>query len=148
MNLKKTSVFIHEERKKLNLSQKELGKRLYVTDKAVSKWERGLAFPDVDTLKSLAVLFHFTVQNIIDCDLRSTGEADNVRISQVKKLWTKTEGSLPDLPAVLMAGMAQILMRSGWKKLSDLVFSRKALPDVIESYRQSGICEGKRHELS
>lgn len=82
MDLKKTGIFIRMERKRLNLSQKQLGERLSVTDKAVSKWERGLAFPDVDVLNSLAQLFHCSVQNILDGDFRSSGETDHVRFSQ------------------------------------------------------------------
>ena len=41
-------------RKELGLTQKELAHRLHVTDKAVSKWERGLNFPDMGTLEPLA----------------------------------------------------------------------------------------------
>ena len=41
MDLKKTGKFIQEMRNKANMSQKELGQYLSVTDKAVSKWERG-----------------------------------------------------------------------------------------------------------
>lgn len=41
-------------RKELGLTQKELAQRLHVTDKAVSKWERGVNFPDMGTLEPLA----------------------------------------------------------------------------------------------
>ena len=36
--------FVAQNRKKKNLTQKELAERLHVTDKAVSKWERGDSF--------------------------------------------------------------------------------------------------------
>lgn len=38
---------IAELRKKQGLTQKELASKVHVTDKAVSKWERGLNFPDI-----------------------------------------------------------------------------------------------------
>ena len=41
VDLKKTGAFIAECRKKKNMTQKELGERLRVTDRAVSKWEQG-----------------------------------------------------------------------------------------------------------
>ncbi len=43
MNMQKTGSFIQEARKRLNLSQQALGDFLSVTDKAVSKWERGVS---------------------------------------------------------------------------------------------------------
>lgn len=39
--------FIQTKRKELGLSQKELAKALYVTESAVSKWERGISYPDI-----------------------------------------------------------------------------------------------------
>ncbi len=37
-------------RKEKGLTQKQLAQRLYVSDKAVSKWERGLSLPDISLL--------------------------------------------------------------------------------------------------
>jgi len=45
MNTDKTAELISRRRKMKNLTQKELAMQLGVTDKAVSKWERGLNFP-------------------------------------------------------------------------------------------------------
>ena len=39
--------FIAQRRKERNMTQRELAEKLHVTDKAVSKWERGLSYPDV-----------------------------------------------------------------------------------------------------
>lgn len=49
-----TGTQISHHRKALGLTQKELAERLHVTDKAVSKWERGINFPDLGILESLA----------------------------------------------------------------------------------------------
>lgn len=40
--------FIAENRKRQGLTQQQLAQILHITDKAVSKWERGLSYPDVD----------------------------------------------------------------------------------------------------
>lgn len=54
MDAKEFGKFITALRKENNITQMELAKRLHVTDKAVSRWERGLGFPDVNTLEPLA----------------------------------------------------------------------------------------------
>lgn len=54
MNYEKIGEFIQEKRKEKKLTQKELAKKLGVTDKAVSKWERGLGCPDVSILEVLS----------------------------------------------------------------------------------------------
>lgn len=54
MNAEYTGKKIAELRKEKNLTQKELAARIHVTDKAVSKWERGLNFPDLGKMEELA----------------------------------------------------------------------------------------------
>lgn len=66
MNVQKIGDFIQTCRKNLELSQQALGDYLAVTDKAVSKWERGLACPDIENLKNMALLFKCTVSDIIN----------------------------------------------------------------------------------
>ena len=41
-------------RKEKKLTQQQLGDKLFVTDKAVSKWERGFSLPDITILEKLA----------------------------------------------------------------------------------------------
>lgn len=54
MNAEETGKKITELRKTKNLTQKQLATQLYVTDKAVSKWERGINFPDLGLIEVLA----------------------------------------------------------------------------------------------
>lgn len=58
--------FIAEGRKRLGLTQKEFAGRLYISDKAVSKWERGLSIPDVGLLIPLADLLGVTVTELLE----------------------------------------------------------------------------------
>ena len=53
-NNEKIGKFICELRKSQRLTQKDLANKLGVTDKAVSKWERGLSYPDIELLIPLA----------------------------------------------------------------------------------------------
>lgn len=57
-------------RKKQNMTQKELAEKLNVTDKAVSKWERGDSFPDITLLEPISKELGVTVSELI------TGEKD------------------------------------------------------------------------
>lgn len=54
MNAEYTGKKIAELRKEKNLTQKELADKLHVTDKAVSKWERGVNFPDLGLMEEIA----------------------------------------------------------------------------------------------
>ncbi len=48
--------FLAQHRKEQGMTQKQLAERLFVSDKAVSKWERGLSLPDVSLLLPLSQL--------------------------------------------------------------------------------------------
>ena len=58
--------FIKELRKEKNMTQKELADKIGLTDKAISKWERGLSFPDITMLSSLAEVFDVDVSEILN----------------------------------------------------------------------------------
>lgn len=53
MDALETGRFIAQRRKELGLTQKALAQQLHVTDKAVSKWERGAGLPDINTIEPL-----------------------------------------------------------------------------------------------
>lgn len=54
MDAKKLGLFIAEVRKEQGMTQSDLAQKIHVTDKAVSRWERGLGFPDINTIEPLA----------------------------------------------------------------------------------------------
>ena len=60
--------FIATARHDLGMTQQALANQLHVTDKAVSKWERGLCFPDVTMLESLAKALGLTVGELMACE--------------------------------------------------------------------------------
>ena len=67
VNKERLGDFIGSERKNLGLTQRDLAARLHVTDKAVSKWERGLSYPDVTLLEPLAAALDLTVEALMAC---------------------------------------------------------------------------------
>ena len=58
--------FIGQLRREKNFTQKQLAEQLYVSDKAVSKWERGLSIPDVSLLLPLAETLGITVTELLE----------------------------------------------------------------------------------
>lgn len=65
MNYKKIGDFISNQRKEKGLTQKQLAAKLFITDKAISKWERGLSIPDIEILDKLSKEFDITIEEII-----------------------------------------------------------------------------------
>ena len=52
-------------RKEKGMTQLELAEKMGVTDKAVSKWERDLSFPDIKSIPKLAEIFEVSVDELI-----------------------------------------------------------------------------------
>ena len=65
MDAKKLGLFIAQLRKEQNMTQADLARKLQVTDKAVSKWERGLGLPDINSIEPLADALGVTVLEIM-----------------------------------------------------------------------------------
>ena len=70
MNSKSMANFICELRKSKKLTQKQLAERLNITDKAVSKWERGLGYPDIAILPSLAEVLGVTANELLSGEMK------------------------------------------------------------------------------
>ncbi len=65
MDAKKTGNIISKYRRKKNLTQEELARKLYITSKVVSKWERGLSFPDISVLIPLSEILELSLYDLL-----------------------------------------------------------------------------------
>ena len=65
MNQVKIGKFISARRKAVNLTQAQLAERLCITDRAVSKWERGLAMPDSSIMLELCDILNISVNDLL-----------------------------------------------------------------------------------
>lgn len=65
MDAQKTGALIAQARRERGLTQKELSQALHVSAQAVSKWERGLNFPDLSLLESLGDCLGLTVSELL-----------------------------------------------------------------------------------
>lgn len=77
-----TGAVIKELREKNHLTQAELGEKLGVCDKAVSKWETGRGYPDISLLESIADTFGISITELI-----SGNTEGRFKISGVKKIF-------------------------------------------------------------
>jgi len=78
MDIVKSGLFIAELRKKKMMTQKELAELLHVTDKAVSKWERGIASPDVQLLPKMSQIFNVSINEILRGECEETFLVNNI----------------------------------------------------------------------
>jgi len=65
MNLAKIGKFISDLRKEKNLTQNQLGEKLGISGKAVSKWERGISAPDISLLQELSEVLGVSVSELL-----------------------------------------------------------------------------------
>ncbi len=104
--------FIAEQRKEKNMTQKQLAEKLNVTDKAVSKWETGKCYPDVETLKQLSELFGITVNDVLSGKVLNENnkayEADKNVIQLMKE--AKKEKTKTTFKAVIISTISLFLL--------------------------------------
>lgn len=85
MDLVKTGNVISEARKKKKLTQKELATKLHISDKAISKWERGLSYPDISLLIPLTEILDITLYEVLSGEKEEVEETLKNTIKYSKK---------------------------------------------------------------
>ena len=65
MDLVKIGSYIAEKRKALGLTQKQLAEKLNMSDKSVSKWERGICLPDVSIYMELCSILRISINEFL-----------------------------------------------------------------------------------
>lgn len=78
MDNDKIGVFIAKKRLEKGLTQNELGDKLYVTGKAVSKWERGLSLPDISILEKLADILETDIYDILQIEKKNNVDIEKI----------------------------------------------------------------------
>jgi len=101
MNKETFGAFIAAARKEKGLTQQKLADQLHVTDKAVSKWERGVSYPDLTLMEALAAALDLTVAELIACQRRPEAVEESAAVrslldisgsaltEQRKRIWGK-----------------------------------------------------------
>ena len=140
MDAEKMGAFIQERRKELGMKQSDLAARLHVTDKAVSRWERGIGFPDIKLLEPLAEALEITLTELVQTRiLESTlpkEEADTLVTETVELIENQKKLSWRRRGILLVGDMAIVyaavlLYRTARNAVWDSEGSRVAVYAVI-----------------
>lgn len=78
--------FICQRRKELQMTQKELASQIHVTDKAISRWERGLGFPDIQLLEPLSNALDVSIGELLNGKFLEKDTIHEESIQSVVKL--------------------------------------------------------------
>ena len=113
MNQIKIGRFIAECRKKLNLTQMQLAEKLDITDKAVSKWERGVAMPDTSIMLELCDILCISVNELLIGE-KINMENNNQKNEQLlmdlaRELEKKNKTIWSSMWAIMIVSMAALL---------------------------------------
>ena len=65
MDYKKIGLLIKKKRLEKNMTQQELADKLHITDRAISKWERGLGAPDISLLQDLSNILELNISDVL-----------------------------------------------------------------------------------
>ena len=113
MNQIKIGKFIADCRKQVNLTQMQLAEKLGITDKAVSKWERGIAMPDTSIMLELCDILHISVNELL-CGEKISMENNNQKneelmLEMAKELEKKSKTIWSSMWAIMIVSMTAIL---------------------------------------
>jgi len=112
---------ILELRKEKGMTQKELADKLHVTDGAVSKWERGINFPDLSLMDTLAVALDTSVIQLLSLESATNYEVASVlsEISVIEKKRMVKELKFRAIINILIGLMLMVTSIIASKILSD-----------------------------
>ena len=86
MDLNKISNFIKLKRKELGITQEELASKLFITEKAISRWETGRGTPDISLLIPLAKELKIDVSELLNGEEKRNNKNDIEQIIEYNEL--------------------------------------------------------------
>lgn len=95
-------------RKENGMTQLELAEKMGVTDKAVSKWERDLSFPDVSSFPKLAEIFDVSVDELMQVKAGATENEEPAGVAGIVQLALKGVALAMGVAVTVLSVMDQI----------------------------------------
>ena len=112
MNQIKIGEFISSQRKMKNLTQAALAEKLGITDRAVSKWERGKGLPDVSLMLDLCEIFGITVNELLSGEEismeNSNQKNEQLLLDMAKELEEKNKTIWSSMWAIMIVSMTAL----------------------------------------
>ena len=113
MNQIKIGRFIAECRKKANLTQMQLAEKLGITDKAISKWERGVAMPDTSIMLELCDILCISVNELLSGEKinmeNSSQKNEQLLLDMAKELEKKNKTIWSSMWAIMIVSMTALI---------------------------------------
>ena len=108
---KTLGTMIAELRKQHGMTQLELAEKMGVTDKAVSKWERDLSCPDINSLPNLAEILGVSVEELMQ--IKKEAEAPVSKVSQIMEIAPKAIAMAMGIAVTVLAVLDELPVNSG-----------------------------------
>lgn len=108
---KTLGMMIAEFRKEQGMTQKELANKMGVTDKAVSKWERDLSYPDIKSLPNLALLLNVSVDELMQ--FKKDVSVSKMNVKEMIDMIFKTVALAMGIAVVVLSVMNKLNVESG-----------------------------------
>ena len=109
----KIGKFIAEQRKSVGLTQMQLAERLNITDKAISKWERGLSMPDTSIMLELCDILKINVNELLSgekiCMENNSKKNEQLLLDMAKELEKKNKTIWASMWAIMILSMTALL---------------------------------------
>lgn len=96
MDLRKIGSFLAQLRKEQGLTQEQLGEKLGVTNKTVSRWETGAYLPPAEILVELSALYGLTINELLSGKRLAEGEYRQAAEETLKAVITESSFGLED----------------------------------------------------
>ena len=112
MKKKTLGMMISSLRKERGMTQLDLAEKMGVTDKAVSKWERDISCPDVNTIPKLAEVFSISVDELMQVKAESQGE-DKKNITSMIHMIMKAVALAMGVGVVVLSALKELDINSG-----------------------------------
>lgn len=96
-------------RKRNNLTQAELGKKINYSDKAISRWENGEVLPDLETLQALSEIFDVPLSELLEERDEKREKADLVKTEVLSQIFLVLE-----IWTIVCAVYAILKVANGW----------------------------------
>ena len=110
--MKKTlGTMIAERRKQHGMTQLELAEKMGVTDKAVSKWERDLSCPDINSIPNLAEILGVSVEELMQ--VKKEAEAPVSKVAEIMEIAPKAVAMAMGIAVMVLTILNALDVKSG-----------------------------------
>ena len=107
-------MMISSLRKEKGMTQLELAEKMGVTDKAVSKWERDLSFPDINSIPKLAEIFEVSVDELMQVKTETKENIGKNKVDEIIDTALKGIGIAMGIAVAVLSVLGELETKSAF----------------------------------